>query len=121
MTKCIGLFPELFNGNLSLPEPSASLSPPGETPVCAASPPDWSVRPKIPDNDLPSPPSQPQQSQENFPIVPLTSRSLTLNIEPKVELCGEKLNYLAIHEELEGHSVRGKLLLMQALRWVNNT
>ena len=34
-----------------------------------------------------------------------------------VKLSADKLNYQAIHEELEGHSVRGKLLLMQALRW----
>ena len=34
------------------------------------------------------------------------------------DLTAEKLNYEAIQEELAGHSVRAKVLLMQALRWV---
>ena len=34
------------------------------------------------------------------------------------DLKAERLNYEAIQEELAGHSVRAKVLLMQALRWV---
>ena len=37
------------------------------------------------------------------------------------DLKAEKLNYEAIQEELSGHSVRAKVLLMQALRWVRRS
>lgn len=44
-------------------------------------------------------------------------QSLSVASSPS-ELKAEKLNYEAIQEELGGHSVRAKVLLMQALRWV---
>ena len=37
-----------------------------------------------------------------------------------VRLTPENLNFPAIQEELEGHQVRNKILLMQALRWVGD-
>ena len=51
----------------------------------------------------------------------MTTSAIARSTQANAHLCAEKLNYIAIQEELEGHSVRGKLLLMQALRWVKNT
>ena len=72
--------------------------------------------------DAPSPPvhqTPPPSSSSSYPLVPAPPSQPPVSAPSSdVPLSPDKLNYPAIHEELEGHSVRGKLLLLQALRWV---
>ena len=126
LTKCVQLFPELFN---KLPAPSnevLAVTGPG---------PEWSCRTNTLLVSSPQPPSPAPSHQTppppplpcSYPVAaapppprppspPLVTPAIT---EEEQQLSADKLNYSAIHEELEGHSVRGKLLLMQALRWVH--
>ena len=129
LTKCVQLFPELFN---KLPAPSSevlAVTGPG---------PEWSCRTNTLLVSSPQPPSPaPAPSHQTPPPPPLPSNYAVVAAAPPPprppspplatpaiteevqQLSADKLNYSAIHEELEGHSVRGKLLLMQALRWVH--
>ena len=109
------LFPELFQSNQLTDNVGQSLAITEEK-----SAPDWAVRQegeeegevkevvgevgerKVGETEAPSRPDQ----------------SLAVARSPS-DLKAEKLNYEAIQEELSGHSVRAKVLLMQALRWVN--
>ena len=121
LSKCIELFPELFNSSLPAPDNDLAIS-------CAPLPelpaPDWSQRSSTLElsPDAPSPPvhQTPPPPPSSYPLVPAPpSQPPVPPPSSDVPLSPDKLNYQAIHEELEGHSVRGKLLLLQALRWVN--
>ena len=101
LTKCTDLFPELFNSTPALPPPS-SLPVNTHQPL---PPPDWSKTDEI--ND--------PLNQTNHP-----QATIAVTRHENQQLRAERLNYSAIQEELGCHSVRGKLLLMQALRWVIN-
>ena len=120
LTKCIELFPELFNS--SLPAPDNDLAISCAPPLPPLPPPDWSQRSCTLEvsPDAPSPPVHKTPPPPANPSYPLVSAPHVLPPVPAsdVPLSPDKLNYQAIHEELEGHSVRGKLLLLQALRWV---
>ena len=112
------LFPELFTSN-QLTDPSNDLPALTNVP-----PPDWSNRDTNIHIAMPSPPihhldhPSPAGDDDNKVLVPSNNvKQLQSSSLSDVKLSADKLNYEAIHEELEGHSVRGKLLLMQALRW----
>ena len=108
------LFPELFNNKQS----THSIEN-----ISSQSAPDWSIRENIrtPSSEIIKTRTQPSIGQlTNYPVSPIHTphpQPLSNNLV-EVKVNAKKLNYMAIHEELEGHSVRGKLLLMQALRWV---
>ena len=102
LTKCTDLFPELFNSTPALPPPSSLPVNTHQPPP----PPDWSKTDEISEVPL---------TQTNHP--PAT---IAVTRHDNQQLSAERLNYSAIQEELGCHSVRGKLLLMQALRWVIN-
>ena len=116
------MFPELFTSN-QLPAPSNDLPA-----ITNVPPPDWSNRDTNVHIDMASPPVHHHQAHLDHPtsspdvdnrvLVPSNNvQQLQSSSLSDVKLSADKLNYEAIHEELEGHSVRGKLLLMQALRW----
>ena len=80
-----------------------------ETVAPVTAPPDWSVR----DND------HIVNTDIITTAVPNNDKlDQRLDVTNTVKLSVATLNYMAIQEELEGHNVRGKLLLIQALRWV---
>ena len=123
LTKCIELFPELFNSSLPAPDNDLAVSCP---PLPELPAPDWSQRSCTLEvsPDAPSPPvhqTPPPSSSSSYPLVPAPPSQPPVSAPSSdVPLSPDKLNYPAIHEELEGHSVRGKLLLLQALRWVKD-
>ena len=92
------LFPELFKSNKLTEEKTESLA------ITEVSAPDWARDTKEEKEEERQPVCQPP---------PATSVTSYTALEP------HKLDYEAIREELAGHSVRAKVLLMQALRWVN--
>ena len=97
LTKCVELFPELFKSNKLTEEKAESLA------ITEVSAPDWARDTK-------------EEEEERQPVCqppPVASVTSYTALEP------HKLDYEAIREELAGHSVRAKVLLMQALRWVN--
>ena len=90
------LFPELFKSNKLTEEKTESLA------ITEVSAPDWARDTK-------------EEEEEREPVCqppPVASVTSYTALEP------HKLDYEAIREELAGHSVRAKVLLMQALRWV---
>ena len=99
------LFPELFQSNQLTDDVGQSLAITEEK-----SAPDWAVRKEEEKED-----EKEVVEEVNEVKGPDLSRSMA--ISPS-DLKAEKLNYEAIQEELAGHSVRAKILLMQALRWV---
>ena len=89
-------------------------------------PPDWSVRENTLEVD-PTLRSPPAQCDGHHAQVWLHDRQGDHlegggenheNQNRAVRLTPENLNFPAIQEDLEGHQVRSKILLMQALRWV---
>ena len=93
------LFPELFKSNKLTEETGENLA------ITEVSAPDWARQEEEKEKESLAPPAPP----------PSTARQ-TLTSFTGLE--ADKLDYQAIHEELSGHSVRAKVLLMQALRWV---
>ena len=121
LSKCIELFPELFNSALPAPDNDLAVSC---NPLTELPAPDWSQRSSTLElsPDAPSPPvhQTPPPPSSSYPLIAAPpSQPAGPPPSSDVPLSPDKLNYQAIHEELEGHSVRGKLLLLQALRWVN--
>ena len=90
------LFPELFKSNKLTEEKTESLA------ITEVSAPDWARDTKEEEEER-------QSVCQPPPVASVTSYTA---LEP------HKLDYEAIREELAGHSVRAKVLLMQALRWV---
>ena len=92
------LFPELFKSNKLTEEKTESLA------ITEVSAPDWARDTKEEEEE-----KERQSVCQPPPVASVTSYTA---LEP------HKLDYEAIREELAGHSVRAKVLLMQALRWV---
>ena len=100
------LFPELFQSNQLTDGTGQSLAITEEK-----SAPDWAVRKE--EEEV----VKEVAVVKEVTVVKGPDLSQTLASSPS-DLTAEKLNYEAIQEELAGHSVRAKILLMQALRWV---
>ena len=100
------LFPELFQSNQLTEGAGQSLAITEEK-----SGPEWAVRKE-----------KEEEEKEELVVkevedVKGPDRIQSVASSPS-DLKAERLNYEAIQEELAGHSVRAKVLLMQALRWV---
>ena len=99
------LFPELFQSHQLTDGTGQSLAITEEK-----SAPDWAVRKEEEEEEVKAVVKE---------VTELKGPDLSQSVASSPsDLTAEKLNYEAIQEELAGHSVRAKVLLMQALRWV---
>ena len=95
------LFPELFKSNKLTEETGENLA------ITEVSAPDWARQ------------EEEKEEKEKESVAPApTPSTARQTLTSFTGLEADKLDYQAIHEELSGHSVRAKVLLMQALRWV---
>ena len=98
------LFPELFQSNQLTEGAGQSLAITEES-----SAPDWAVSKK----------EEKEVTEVVKEVTEVNGPDLLQSVASSPsDLKAERLNYEAIQEELAGHSVRAKVLLMQALRWV---
>ena len=123
LTKCLELFPELFKSNQNqLTAGSGNGQSLAITEEKSA--PDWAVRQEGEEEgekvvkEVVGEVGERKGGETEVPSRP--DQSLAVARSPS-DLKAEKLNYEAIQEELSGHSVRAKVLLMQALRWVTRS
>ena len=118
LTKCLELFPELFKSNQNQLTAGSGI---GQSLAITEekSAPDWAVRQEGEEGkvvkEVVREVGERKGGETEAPSRP--DQSLAVARSPS-DLKAEKLNYEAIQEELSGHSVRAKVLLMQALRWV---
>ena len=100
------LFPELFQSNQLTEGAGQSLAITEEK-----SGPEWAVRKEKEEKEKEELVVKEVEEVKGPDLIQSVARSPS-------DLKAERLNYEAIQEELAGHSVRAKVLLMQALRWV---
>ena len=105
-------FPELFKSNQLTEGPSQTRAVTQEK-----SAPDWAVRKEEEEEEeeVLKEVNEVKGDETEGPRRPEPSQFVARSPS---DLKAEKLNYESIQDELAGHSVRAKILLMQALRWV---